>query len=88
MQRKRDGKQRSVNAVRGTSRIPCPALHWNASFIGASLTPGRMGFSNPSSPSTERSEMVDRINGFTKARTCYSIRPPWLPPKRKAEDDA
>lgn len=33
--------------------------------------------------------MVDRIKGFTKNVTCYAIRPPWLPPKRKkVEDDA
>jgi hypothetical protein len=28
--------------------------------------------------------MVDRIKGFTKPRTCYAIRPPWV--KKKEED--
>ena len=32
--------------------------------------------------------MTERIKGFTKNTTCYAIRPPWLPLKKKGEDDA
>jgi hypothetical protein len=34
---------------------------------------------------------MERIKGFTKSKTCYAIRPPWLPArpaKAEEEDDA